>query len=362
MRINSLNNKKYRNEKIIHVDMDCFYASVEIRDKPEYINKPVAVAGHSESRGVVTTCNYIARKYGVRSAMPSITAKKLCPDIIFLPVNMYKYREVSNEVHKIYRCYTKIIEPVSLDEAYLDVTKSQYCNGDPEEMAKQIRDKIYEDIGITASAGISSNKFLAKIASDWNKPNGQFAIANDEIKDFVLKIPVRRVHGIGTKTEQILKERNISTCEDLQELSKYELVDILGKYGLTLYYLCRGIDERKVEPNRIRKSFSVEDTYKNDLKCFKSCSKELNILYKELIRRLDNSDCKKKSIKSCFIKIKYNDFRLISSQVACMQLKFDIFLNLLIKNNVETNKPIRLLGLGVNFDNKEKNQLNLDIS
>ena len=269
--------------------MDCFYASVEIRDHPEYKNKPVAVAGSSENRGVVTTCNYIARKYGVRSAMPSITAKKLCPKIVFLPVNMQKYRTTSEEIHKIYKCYTKIIEPVSLDEAYLDVTESKYCDGNPALMAQQIRNKIYEDLKITASAGIASNKFLAKIASDWNKPNGQFLIADDEIQDFVLKIPIRRIHGVGKKTEELLKQRKVNTCADLQKISKYDLINLLGKYGETLFHLCRGVDDRIVEPNRIRKSLSVEDTYQFDLITHESCKKELELLYEELIKILKNN-------------------------------------------------------------------------
>ena len=353
---------KLLNRKIIHVDMDCFYASVEIRDHPEYKNKPVAVAGSSENRGVVTTCNYIARKYGVRSAMPSITAKKLCPKIVFLPVNMQKYRTTSEEIHKIYKCYTKIIEPVSLDEAYLDVTESKYCDGNPALMAQQIRNKIYEDLKITASAGIASNKFLAKIASDWNKPNGQFLIADDEIQDFVLKIPIRRIHGVGKKTEELLKQRKVNTCADLQKISKYDLINLLGKYGETLYYLCRGIDNRIVEPNRIRKSLSVEDTYQFDLINNESCKKELEILYKELIKRLKNNSYNNKIIKSCFIKIKYNDFKLTNSQAPCQNLHLKIFLDLLLKNLVNNKKPIRLLGLGVNFDNSINDQLNLDIT
>ena len=353
---------KLLNRKIIHVDMDCFYASVEIRDHPEYKNKPVAVAGSSENRGVVTTCNYIARKYGVRSAMPSITAKKLCPKIVFLPVNMQKYRTTSEEIHKIYKCYTKIIEPVSLDEAYLDVTESKYCDGNPALMAQQIRNKIYEDLKITASAGIASNKFLAKIASDWNKPNGQFLIADDEIQDFVLKIPIRRIHGVGKKTEELLKQRKVNTCADLQKISKYDLINLLGKYGETLYHLCRGIDNRIVEPNRIRKSLSVEDTYQFDLINNESCKKELEILYKELIKRLKNNPYNNKIIKSCFIKIKYNDFKLTNSQAPCQNLHLKIFLDLLLKNLVNNKKPIRLLGLGVNFDNSINDQLNLDIT
>ena len=342
--------------------MDCFYASVEIRDHPEYKNKPVAVAGSSENRGVVTTCNYIARKYGVRSAMPSITAKKLCPKIVFLPVNMQKYRTASEEIHKIYKCYTKIIEPVSLDEAYLDVTESKYCDGNPALMAQQIRNKIYEDLKITASAGIASNKFLAKIASDWNKPNGQFLIADDEIQDFVLKIPIRRIHGVGKKTEELLKQRKVNTCADLQKISKYDLINLLGKYGETLFHLCRGVDDRIVEPNRIRKSLSVEDTYQFDLITHESCKKELELLYEELIKRLKNNSYNNKIIKSCFIKIKYNDFKLTNSQSPCQNLHFKIFLDLLLKNLVNNKKPIRLLGLGVNFDNSVNDQLNLDIT
>ena len=357
MKINKLFNRK-----IIHVDMDCFYASVEIRDHPEYKNKPVAVAGSSENRGVVTTCNYIARKYGVRSAMPSITAKKLCPKIVFLPVNMQKYRTTSEEIHKIYKCYTKIIEPVSLDEAYLDVTESKYCDGNPALMAQQIRNKIYEDLKITASAGIASNKFLAKIASDWNKPNGQFLIADDEIQDFVLKIPIRRIHGVGKKTEELLKQRKVNTCADLQKISKHDLINLLGKYGETLFHLCRGVDDRIVEPNRIRKSLSVEDTYQFDLITHESCKKELELLYEELIKRLKNNSYNNKIIKSCFIKIKYNDFKLTNSQSPCQNLHFKIFLDLLLKNLVNNKKPIRLLGLGVNFDNSVNDQLNLDIT
>jgi DNA polymerase-4 len=335
MRVDKFNKIKFNHKKIIHVDMDCFYASVEIRDNPQYINKPVAVAGSSESRGVVTTCNYIARRFGVKSAMPSLTAKRLCPDIIFLPVNMHKYKDVSKEIHKIFKCYTKIIEPVSLDEAYLDVTDSKYCDGDPEKMALQIRQKISEDLGITASAGISSNKFLAKIASDWNKPNGQFSVTDNDIDKFVLKIPVRSIHGVGKKTEMVLKSKNINTCEDLQEFKKYDLIDMLGKYGETLHQLCRGIDKREVKSNRIRKSLSVEDTYEKDLKDFELCATELSILYEELLKRVDDGNYKNKKIKSCFIKIKYNDFKSTSSQTSCTSLNFNIFLKLLMQNNID---------------------------
>jgi len=362
MRVQAPVNEKYRGIKIIHVDMDCFYASVEIKDRPELRTKPVAVAGSSEDRGVITTCNYIAREYGVRSAMPSVKAKKLCPNIIFLPVNMEKYRQVSKEIHKIYRCYTKIIEPVSLDEAYLDVTQSEYCNGNPEVMAKQIRQKIFDDLGITASAGISSNKLLSKIASDWNKPNGQFCIPDDKIKSFILNIPIRKIHGVGKKTEELLKSHKVNTCKDLQKLSIEELSKILGKFGITIYSLCRGIDNREVDSNRVSKSLSVEDTYSVDLRNLEQCNEELKFLFKELSIRLSKEKYKNRTIKTCFLKIKFSDFKSISSQISTENMDLDIFLNLLKKSYSPNNKPIRLLGVGVQFNNNEQSQLNLDIS
>ena len=362
MRVIKPNQKLFNKSKIIHVDMDSFYASVEIKERPELKFKPVAVAGSSENRGVVTTCNYIARKFGIRSAMPSVTAKRLCPEIIFLPVNMEKYRAISKETHKIYKCYTKIIEPISLDEAYLDVTDSEYCQGDPEEMARQIRQKIFEDLGITASAGISSNKFLAKIASDWNKPNGQFSIPDKDIQNFILKVNIRKIYGVGEKTEIVLNKHRIQTCSDLQKLSKESLIKLLGKYGCTLYSLSRGIDNRLVQDDKISKSLSVEDTYVKDLTNYDQAANELNKLYLELKKRLGKEIHKDRLIKSCFIKVKFNDFKLITMQTSNQKTDHLVYLNLLEKTLLTNRKPIRLLGIGVQFDNRPLNQLNLDIS
>ncbi|MFT4516649.1 MAG: DNA polymerase-4 [Gammaproteobacteria bacterium] len=362
MRVIKPNQKLFNKSKIIHVDMDSFYASVEIKERPELKFKPVAVAGSSENRGVVTTCNYIARKFGIRSAMPSVIAKRLCPEIIFLPVNMEKYRAISKETHKIYKCYTKIIEPISLDEAYLDVTDSEYCQGDPEEMARQIRQKIFEDLGITASAGISSNKFLAKIASDWNKPNGQFSIPDKDIQNFILKVNIRKIYGVGEKTEIVLNKHRIQTCSDLQKLSKESLIKLLGKYGCTLYSLSRGIDNRLVEDDKISKSLSVEDTYVKDLTNYDQAANELNKLYLELKKRLGKEIHKDRLIKSCFIKVKFNDFKLITMQTSNQKTDHLVYLNLLEKTLLTNKKSIRLLGIGVQFDNRPLNQLNLDIS
>ena len=361
MRVNKIIQEYYKKRKIIHIDMDCFFAAVEIKDKPGLKNKPVAVAGSATERGVVTTCNYIARKFGVKSAMPSITAKKLCPNIIFLPVDIEKYKNISMKIQQIYKCYTKIIEPISLDEAYLDVTNSKYCNGNPEEMAYQMREKILDDFEITASAGISSNKFLSKIASDWNKPNGQFSIKDKDIEQFVLTIPIRKVPGIGEKTEKILLSKGLKNCCDLQKIKEKELVEILGKYGSNLYLLCRGIDSRQVESNKISKSFSVEDTYIKDLETLEECVNEMKIIFDKLKDRLKKSGDKDRPIKSCFIKVKYNDFKLVSSQKSCDKLYYDIFYDLLLKIYKTNTKPIRLLGAGIQFNNSETSQLNLDI-
>ena len=354
----SLDQNKYI-RKIIHIDMDSFYASVEIADKPHLKSKPVAVAGSSETRGVVTTCNYEARKFGVRSAMPSITAKKLCPHIIFLPVHMDKYRNVSKEIHKIFKCYTKVIEPISLDEAYLDVTDSKYCGGDPIKMASQIRNKIFNDLKITASAGIAPNKFLSKIASEWNKPNGQYSITNNMIDEFMINLPIRKIVGVGEKTEKKLHRIDVKTCGDLQNVSLTNLETNFGKFGSTLFYLCRGIDTRNVESDRDSKSLSVEDTYSVDLKSSQECEIQLTIIHQKLMKRLCEDKFTNKKIKSCFIKVKYNDFKISSHQIACAIPKIEIYLKLLRRAIDKKRQPIRLLGLGVIFDNKP--QLNLNI-
>ena len=347
------------NRNIIHIDMDSFYASVEIAEKPNLKSKPVAVAGSSETRGVVTTCNYEARKFGVRSAMPSITAKKLCPDIIFIPVHMDKYRNISKEIHKIFKCYTKVIEPISLDEAYLDVTYSKYCNGDPSKMAMQIRNKIHNDLRITASAGIAPNKFLSKIASEWNKPNGQFCITNSMINKFMMKLPIRKIVGVGEKTEKKLHMIGVKTCGDLQNISLLDLKANFGKFGSALYDLCRGIDIRDVVSDRESKSLSVEDTYSADLKSSKECEIQLFILHQKLKQRLSEEKFLSKKIKSCFVKVKYNDFKISSHQTTCVLPEIEIYLKLLRKAICKKSRPIRLLGVGVIFDNRPQLDLNI---
>ena len=222
--------------------------------------------------------------------------------------------------------------------------------------------QVFEDLGITASAGISSNKFLAKIASDWNKPNGQYSIPDKDIKDFIIKVPIRKIYGVGKKTELLLKSNGVNTCKDLQKLSKESLSKLLGKYGCTLYSLSRGIDDREVESHKISKSLSVEDTYMEDLTDLIQALKELKLLYLELLKRLDKKVYANRLIKSCYVKIKYSDFKLTTTQVSSKIINYEVYSNLLKKTLLTNNKSIRLLGVGVQFNNEPISQLNLDIT
>ena len=267
--------KIWKHRKIIHIDMDSFFASIEVRDNPNLQNKPVAVGGKANERGVLTTCNYLARKYGLHSAMSSKTATQLCKELIILPVDITKYRKISKEIFKIFKCYSRKIEPVSIDEAFLDVSESGYCQGDPEEMAKQIRSCIKADFGITASAGISSNKLIAKICSDWKKPDNQFSICDDEIQNFIKTVSLKSIPGIGKVNFKKCKTLNMTSCSDMQKISKDELIRIFGSYGYTLFNLVRGIDNREIETNRTRKSISVEDTFLHDLNDTTLCVQQM---------------------------------------------------------------------------------------
>ncbi|MDH3325247.1 MAG: DNA polymerase IV, partial [Gammaproteobacteria bacterium] len=254
-----------KQRKIIHVDMDCFYAAIEIRDDPSLKGKPVAVGGASNSRGVLCTCNYEARKFGIHSAMPSSQAVRQCPDLIIVPVNFEKYQASSKSIHQILNKYTDIIEPLSLDEAFLDVSDSDLHAGSATRIAQSIRDEIYDTEKLVASAGISFNKLLAKIASDWNKPNGQFVITPQMTNEFMTELPVKKLFGVGKVTEEKLKEKNISVCGDIQKYSQTEMIRLFGNYGKHLHLMAHGIDDRPVSMDRIRKSLSVEETFSLDV-------------------------------------------------------------------------------------------------
>lgn len=251
--------------KIVHVDMDAFYASVEQRERPELRGRPVIVGGSPESRGVVCSASYEARKFGVRSAIPSSRARRLCPDGVFLSPDFELYRAVSRELREIFKRHTPLVEPLSLDEAYLDVTEELTGLRSGTETAAVIREEIRSELKLTASAGIAPNKFLAKLASDWRKPDGQFVIKPHQVDDFLTPLPVGKIPGVGKATEKVLHYQGIVAVADLRRAGPVTLTALLGSYGERLYELSQGIDERPVEPDRPVKSISNENTFETDL-------------------------------------------------------------------------------------------------
>lgn len=338
-----------RQRKIIHIDMDCFYAAIEIRDNPALADKPVAVGGPAEERGVLCTCNYIARKFKVRSAMATAYAKRLCPELIVLPVNMQKYRAVSEIIRAIFDEFTPLVEPLSLDEAYLDVSNSSYCQGSATLMAKAILKKIWDTVHLTASAGVSTNKLLAKIASGWNKPNGLFVIHPQDIDCFMKELPVTELYGVGRVTAKKLHGLGLQTCADLQAISLEELSEHFGdKGGIRLYEQCRGIDTRAVEPNRIRKSLSVEQTFKQDVVLNDQCFAILRELYDVFMVRLEKHAATR-PIKNQCIKIKLSNFKIVTLERASHQVNLSLYEQLLAELISRPYAKIRLMGIGVHF-------------
>ena len=289
---------------IIHLDMDCFYAAIEVRDRPSLRGKPVGVGGARERRGVLTTCNYEARKFGVRSAMPTFMALQRCPNLIVLPTRFDVYRREAAIIRGILYQFTSIIEPLSLDEAYLDVSVHATA---PAALAQEIRSAIFRTTKLTSSAGIGPNKLIAKIASEINKPNGQFEVRPEQVADFMKDLPVRKIWGIGEKSERKLEELGVKTCGELQRFSRPELVNVFGKFGLELYELCRGIDDRPVEPDRPRKSLSTEETFAVDLATLEQCEEKLEELFQDVMADLAQKESTRE-ITKIFVKLKFNDF------------------------------------------------------
>lgn len=290
--------------KIVHVDMDAFYASVEQRDNPDLRGKPIAVGG-SAARGVVAAASYEARAYGVHSAMPSVTAKRKCPNLIFVPPRFDVYKAVSKQIREIFAEYTPLIEPLSLDEAYLDVTENLKGMDIATEIALEIRAKIKAVTGLNASAGISYNKFLAKMASDLNKPNGQAVIRPKDGPAFVEALPVKKFHGVGPATAERMRKYGIETGLDMKEKTLEFLVEHFGKSGPYFYGIARGIDERQVKPDRIRKSVGAEDTFVEDIADLDHAIAELKPLTEKVWRYCEAQGI---SAKTVTVKIKYSDF------------------------------------------------------
>ncbi|ALO45022.1 DNA polymerase IV [Pseudohongiella spirulinae] len=332
--------------KIIHCDCDCFYAAIEMRDNPQLRGRPLAVGGASERRGVVATCNYEARQFGIHSAMPTATALRRCPELLVVPPRMDKYRQVSRQVQAVFRDYTDLIEPLSLDEAYLDVSQSGACQGSATLMAQQIRDRVRDTLGITLSAGIAPNKFLAKIASDWNKPDGQYVIRPAQVDEFVRQLPVSKLFGVGKVTASRLHAMGVITCEDLRAYSQAALQAQFGSFGQRLYLLARGIDDREVKVERQRKSLSVENTYAVDLPGLPECLDQISSLYEQMLKRWQGL-ADKYQVAGCFVKLKFNNFASTTAEQAGRDMAPENFPALMEQAWQRYQLPVRLVGLGV---------------
>lgn len=338
--------------------MDAFYASIELRDHPEYTGKPLVV-GRPEKRGVVSAASYEARKYGIRSAMPSVKALKLCPDVIFVPGRMDVYKNVSRRLQEIFREYTDIVEPLSLDEAFLDVSENKKNIGLAIDIAKAIKKQIKEELGLTASAGVSYNKFLAKIASDYRKPDGLCTIHPDKAIKFIASLPIELFWGVGKATGKKMHSLGIHSGADLQKYSLESLIRHFGKNGQQFYDFARGIDNRQVEAIRIRQSLSCETTFEKDLTGQMSVIIELYHIACELTERISQ---KKFMGNTLTLKVKFNDFsqktHCISSGHPLTDLQEILLLaKKLLKEINISGYPIRLLGLTVSnpSENKDKN-------
>ena len=319
---------------------------METRDDPVLRGKPVAVGGRPDQRGVVATCNYEAREFGVRSAMATAQALQRCPGLIVIPPTMEKYRVASRQILAIYRHYTDLVEPLSLDEAYLDVSEALHCQGSATLMAREIRARIFADVGITASAGIAPNKFVAKIASDWNKPDGQHVVLPDQVDAFVAALPVKKIFGVGAVTAAKLNRLGATTCADLRGWSILELQQHFGKFGTRLHELVRGIDPREVCSNRERKSISVEETYNQDLSDLAACDAPMRTLVEQLVLRVRRNDAAR-FVRKLTVKIRFADFRQTSVECVGSAIELAAFLQLLEIGFARGSQPVRLLGAGV---------------
>ena len=350
--------------KIIHIDADSFYASVEMREDPSLAGKPIAVGGSAQKRGVIATCNYQARKFGVRSAMPSSRAMQLCPQLIILRARFDLYREVSRQFHHIFADYTDKIEPLSLDEAYLDVSECSQFQGSATLIAQDIRRRIKNELNLTVSAGIAPNKFLAKVGSDWDKPDGCFTIAPAQVADFVRDLPVSRINGVGAVTAAKLEKLGARTCGDLQQLPVETLVLRFGRYGSRLAALAHGHDEREVKTSRIRKSISTENTYHSDIADLDVMQGALQELLDELEGRFHKIEEQYRPHKR-FVKVKFDNFIQTTMEEVIPDngehwLNEAAYRSLLVNAWQRERRPVRLLGAGLrlgNLQDEEARQL-----
>ncbi|WP_255209314.1 DNA polymerase IV [Vibrio halioticoli] len=342
--------------KIIHIDMDCFYAAVEMRDFPEYRGRPLAVGGKEKQRGVLSTCNYEARRFGVHSAMPTAQALKLCPHLLVVPGRMHIYKEVSIQIRKIFQRYTQIIEPLSLDEAYLDVTDSPLCNGSATLIAQAIRADIEKELNLTASAGIAPIKFLAKVASDMNKPNGQYVIAPHQVQEFINSMPLQKIPGVGKVALQKLHRSGLYLGEDVCKADYRELLIRHGRLGASLWKRCHGIDNRNIEVSRARKSIGVERTFTQNIATLAQCWEVIKSrLYPEIEGRFNKVEAlRNRGISKQGIKVKFADFQVTTIETGSQELSLAAFYPLLEEVlHRQQGREIRLLGLNVMLQPEE---------
>ncbi len=335
--------------KIIHIDMDCYYAAIEMRDNPLLRDVPLAVGGRSDQRGVVATCNYLAREFGVHSAMATSTALKLCPQLVVIPGRMSYYKAISKQIHGIFSRYTPQVESISLDEAYLDVTECNRFAGSATRLAAEIRQTIKQELDLTASAGVAPNKFLAKIGSEVNKPDGQFVLPPEHVERFVRALNLARIPGVGKATLQRLNANQLYTCGDVLYWDRSKLIRYFGTMGELLFQRSRGIDDRPVRNQRDRKSLSVEHTYPRDIPTVSACEEALKVLFEELCRRLSSS-AGNRQIKTQQLKLKFSDFTSTTIERHATSLSFQLYRELLpIAWQRGHGMGIRLAGLGVGF-------------
>ncbi|MDG5490951.1 DNA polymerase IV [Psychroserpens sp. SPM9] len=349
-----LNNLPIR--KIIHVDMDAFYASVAQMDNPKLKGKPIAVGGGG-TRGVISAASYEARKFGVKSAMSGRLAIKLCPELIFVRTDFARYTEISKKVRRIFYDYTDLVEPLSLDEAYLDVTENKKGNPSASLLAQEIRTRIFNEVGLTASAGISINKFIAKVASDYNKPNGQKTVNPEEVLQFLEDLDIRKFYGVGKVTAEKMYQKGIFTGKDLKAKSLEYLDENFGKSGRYYYYIVRGIQNSEVKPNRIRKSLAAERTFSENLSSEIFMLEKLDHIAEEVAKRLQKSKVAGKTIT---LKIKYSDFTLqtrsktLAYYISDKSLILETAKDLLYQEKMSNS--VRLLGISLSNLNTEKNK------
>ncbi len=350
--------------KIIHIDMDCFFAAVEMRDNPALRHIPLAIGGARQSRGVISTCNYPARVYGVRSAMPTGQALKLCPHLTLLSGNMDKYKAASQQIRSIFARYTDAIEPLSLDEAYLDVTDCGLFHGSATRIADDIRRTILSETGLTASAGVAPNKFLAKIASDENKPDGIFVIPPDHVSTFVKTLPLKRLPGVGTKTAERLQQLGLNYCADIINAPLPLLIKHFGSMADNLIKRSQGIDDRPVCSREQRKSLGVERTLEHDLMQYTECVEMLSQLLPQLQRRLEHYSStaagRLAPIQKVGVKLKFSDFRQTTVEKQGQPLQLDKLLPLLDEAwQRRQQHGVRLIGLQIGFKTDALQQLPL---